>query len=428
LAYLKPRSALDAQNRPVLLQALPVACDEQACMLVNFVEMAGQGAGEQPWAAASADVLKLCAVAPGPMHVLDDDMRIVGVSQSWLDWLGYGREAVTGRFVGDFMTTSSAAHFQTHTWEMLANAGAVRDLECEFVTRHGVTVTALVSARVTQGHGGMPRLVVATPVDITERKRSEESFVKLFGLSPVPMLMRKLDDPRILDVNDAFTVATGLTAENIVGHSIDELGMFEARSQRQQFETALRGPERVQNMEVRLKTAFGDMLDCLLSAQKVNAFGQTCALLVLQDVSDRRRNEMQLFEAIETVMEDTSWFSRAVIEKLAVLRSPPRSGGRSAAIGDLTPREREVLGLISHGLADVDIALKLGLTRSTVRNHVATLYSKIGVHSRSSAIIWARERGINLAWPSNGAANFIARPIAPAKASAHAMVAKTRRA
>jgi hypothetical protein len=87
-----------------------------------------------------------------------------------------------------------------------------------------------------------------------------------------------------------------------------------------------------------------------------------------------------------------------------------------------------VLGLISHGLADVDIALKLGLTRSTVRNHVATLYSKIGVHSRSSAIIWARERGINLAWPSNGAANFIARPIAPAKASAHAMVAKTRRA
>jgi DNA-binding NarL/FixJ family response regulator len=116
-----------------------------------------------------------------------------------------------------------------------------------------------------------------------------------------------------------------------------------------------------------------------------------------------------------------------VIEKLAGLRSPPRVGARSAEIGDLTPREREVLGLISHGMADADIAAKLGLTRSTVRNHVATLYSKIGVHSRSSAIIWARERGINFAWPSAAAANLIRGPIAQGKTAGAAMAGKSRR-
>jgi DNA-binding CsgD family transcriptional regulator len=36
----------------------------------------------------------------------------------------------------------------------------------------------------------------------------------------------------------------------------------------------------------------------------------------------------------------------------------------------------------------------LKLAPNTVRNHVATLYSKLDVHSRSEAIVWARERGL----------------------------------
>jgi DNA-binding CsgD family transcriptional regulator len=45
------------------------------------------------------------------------------------------------------------------------------------------------------------------------------------------------------------------------------------------------------------------------------------------------------------------------------------------------------------GLGDAEIAKKLGLTRNTVRNHVARIYNKTGVHSRAAAVVWARERG-----------------------------------
>ncbi len=62
--------------------------------------------------------------------------------------------------------------------------------------------------------------------------------------------------------------------------------------------------------------------------------------------------------------------------------------------GQLTARERDVLGLICEGLADKDIAARLKLAPNTVRNHVATVYSKLNVHSRSEAIVWARERGL----------------------------------
>nr|BFD41500.1 hypothetical protein FFPRI1PSEUD_29990 [Pseudomonas sp. FFPRI_1] len=61
---------------------------------------------------------------------------------------------------------------------------------------------------------------------------------------------------------------------------------------------------------------------------------------------------------------------------------------------DLSARERQVLGLIYQGLADKEIAAQLKLAPNTVRNHVATLYSKLDVHSRGEAIVWARERGL----------------------------------
>ena len=62
-------------------------------------------------------------------------------------------------------------------------------------------------------------------------------------------------------------------------------------------------------------------------------------------------------------------------------------------LADLTRRERDVLGALCRGLSDAGIADQLGISRHTVRNHVATLYEKIGVNRRSAAVVWANERG-----------------------------------
>jgi DNA-binding NarL/FixJ family response regulator len=56
-----------------------------------------------------------------------------------------------------------------------------------------------------------------------------------------------------------------------------------------------------------------------------------------------------LIAAIEVVMQDTSWFSRTVIEKLAQIRQPNKISKLTGELADLTPRENEVLGLICQG-------------------------------------------------------------------------------
>ena len=64
------------------------------------------------------------------------------------------------------------------------------------------------------------------------------------------------------------------------------------------------------------------------------------------------------------------------------------------AFPELTPREREVLTLISQGLTNSAIAERLFLSPKTIRNQVSAIFSKLHVATRSEAIIKAREAGL----------------------------------
>lgn len=60
----------------------------------------------------------------------------------------------------------------------------------------------------------------------------------------------------------------------------------------------------------------------------------------------------------------------------------------------LTARELSVLRLLAEGIRTEDIAQQLGLSRSTVRNHVQNIIVKLGVHSRVEAVVAAIQRGL----------------------------------
>ena len=60
----------------------------------------------------------------------------------------------------------------------------------------------------------------------------------------------------------------------------------------------------------------------------------------------------------------------------------------------LTQRELEVLGMVARGRSNDAIARELFLSRSTVKSHLAHVYGKLGVQSRTEALAVARERGL----------------------------------
>ncbi|MEO6334242.1 MAG: alpha/beta fold hydrolase [Pyrinomonadaceae bacterium] len=64
-----------------------------------------------------------------------------------------------------------------------------------------------------------------------------------------------------------------------------------------------------------------------------------------------------------------------------------------AAFSELSKRERGILGLITQGLANAEIAERLAISEKTVRNHVSHVFDKLGVRTRAQAIVFARDRG-----------------------------------
>jgi pimeloyl-ACP methyl ester carboxylesterase/DNA-binding CsgD family transcriptional regulator len=65
------------------------------------------------------------------------------------------------------------------------------------------------------------------------------------------------------------------------------------------------------------------------------------------------------------------------------------------AFATLSAREREVLGLMTKGLGNADIAERLAISEKTVRNHVSNVFDKLGVWTRAQAIVFARDRAFS---------------------------------
>jgi DNA-binding NarL/FixJ family response regulator len=63
-------------------------------------------------------------------------------------------------------------------------------------------------------------------------------------------------------------------------------------------------------------------------------------------------------------------------------------------VDELSEREREVLRLLAHGLANSEIARRLYLSEGTVRNYVSTIFAKLDVTDRTQAALVALRLGL----------------------------------
>ena len=325
-----------------------------------------------------------------------DDLRYIRVNQGFMDMTGYARDDVVGRSVYE-IDVFEGSDKRALCKQRLADWATVP--QSEAILRLPDDETKLVIVAGQPIEIGDEKCMLITFSDLEPRRKaesalrhSEERFAKTFRLAPVPMKICSLDGFRILDVNEAFLRATGYGSVDVVGRSTSEIELWEQPDLRRVLERQLVETGSFMNYEAKLRTKDGALIDCLVSAEAVTIQGEACVLDCFQDISERKHSELELLSAIEAAMKDTT-FSRGVVEKLANLRSPQSANKGHASLSDLTPREQEVLGLMCLGTADEEISSTLGMSRNTVRNHVARIYGKIDVHRRSDAIVWARERG-----------------------------------
>jgi DNA-binding NarL/FixJ family response regulator len=104
-------------------------------------------------------------------------------------------------------------------------------------------------------------------------------------------------------------------------------------------------------------------------------------------------NQTEVLRAIHLVGSGGALFGPAVARLVIEYFSKPRSRNGALGFPELTEREREILDLVAEGRSNATIALRLGITDKTVRNHVSNIFAKLAVVDRAQAIVRAREAG-----------------------------------
>jgi DNA-binding NarL/FixJ family response regulator len=104
-----------------------------------------------------------------------------------------------------------------------------------------------------------------------------------------------------------------------------------------------------------------------------------------------------LAHAVRAVAQGESWLSPAVASQVvrrAVKQEASYPEAKLFGIPNLTPAELRVLRLLAEGRDNAAIADTLVVTKRTVQNHISNLYGKLGVTSRTEAMLYAIQHGL----------------------------------
>jgi two-component system nitrate/nitrite response regulator NarL len=145
-----------------------------------------------------------------------------------------------------------------------------------------------------------------------------------------------------------------------------------------------------QHMRIILLTTTEDQQVCLQAIQEG----------VLGVVSMMQPAEV-LIKAVSKVNSGEIWIEHALMAQYLKTRSPARRlveiDPEAERLEQLSNRERQVIHLIGQGLKNQQIGSILCISESTVRHHLTSIYSKLGVADRLELLVYAHRKGLTVA-------------------------------
>ena len=211
---------------------------------------------------------------------------------------------------------------------------------------------------------------------------------------------------RVLVVDDDELMRAGLRAVLSSDETIEVVG--EATTGRHAIERVRALRPHVVLMDVRMPD-----LDGIAATREILATSPEIKVLILTTFEQddyifgainagasgfllKRTRPEELITAVHTVAAGDSLLSpsvtRTVLDRVAKQRVTP--GAPDRRLEELTPREREVLELITRGSSNSEIAEALVIEESTVKTHVKRVLMKLGLRDRIHAVIFGYESGL----------------------------------
>ncbi|CAM3401387.1 response regulator [Streptomyces albus] len=212
---------------------------------------------------------------------------------------------------------------------------------------------------------------------------------------------------RVLLADDEAMIRAGVRA--ILASAADIEVVAEAADGHEAVETAQRHRPDVCLLDIRMPR-----LDGLRAAAELRRTCPDSAVMMLTTFSEdeyiatalgsgaagfvlKSGDPMELLAGVRAVADGGAYLSPTVARHVLTHMAGGQLGRRAGAqarIAPLTPREREVLGLVGAGLSNADIAARLHVVEGTVKTYVSQILARLQVRNRVQAAILAYEAGL----------------------------------
>lgn len=227
--------------------------------------------------------------------------------------------------------------------------------------------------------------------------------------------MPNIETIKVALVDDQLLVRSGFRM--LINSQDDMEVIVEAGNGREALAAPLMSQADVILMDVRMPEMDGiEATEHLLVPEKKAADGPKIIVLTTFDMDEYALNAIQagasgfllkdappeeLLESVRTVNRGDAVIAPSTTRRLLDHMAPMLKKNAAqhdkhliAAVESLTPREREVFGLIAAGLSNPEIAEKLFLSEATVKTHVGHILAKLEARDRVQAVVIAYQTGV----------------------------------
>lgn len=147
---------------------------------------------------------------------------------------------------------------------------------------------------------------------------SENRFSRVFWLSPDWIVVKRVSDGMIIEVNESFERQSGYMAQEIVGHTVDEIGLWAFSEQRDTWHKRITEGGSVRGFEAALKLKSGEIRTFEIATERLEIDGEMSLISIGRDITASKRQERLVFDIAQSVAAASGEdFFRSLVECLA---------------------------------------------------------------------------------------------------------------